>query len=101
MNKKVETILENFDFERVHKVMVFLNWTWITSKTEKGVPSIYELIREAEYLLKESYKSSMEKQEDSGRATGGFKALSFWEEEKGEVDLSLSFEVDSWDTFND
>ena len=31
-----ETIIENFDFERVHEIMTAINWKWI----DGGVPSI-------------------------------------------------------------
>lgn len=99
MNNKIEEILENFNFEKVKKVMDFLEWTWITSKTETQIPNTYELMRNAERLLKDAYQDSLKNKRESNRATGGFRASSFWDEEREEVDLFLSFEIGSWDTF--
>jgi hypothetical protein len=49
MNKEIlDEILDEFDFEKVHKVMVALNWTW---HSNDGVPSIGDLRRAARELL--------------------------------------------------
>ena len=36
LDKSFEVALKNFDFEKVHKCMTLLNWTWCG----EGVPSI-------------------------------------------------------------
>ena len=45
----IDKILDEFDFERVHKAMVALNWEWYDA--ENGVPSIAELRKSARRLL--------------------------------------------------
>ena len=40
-NKIINDIIESFDFEKIHNVMEFLNWTWYDA--ENGVPCVKEL----------------------------------------------------------
>ena len=47
MDKKIEVILDEFNFEKVHKAMEALNWTWYG----RGVPKIGTLRRSAKELL--------------------------------------------------
>jgi hypothetical protein len=67
MEEGIQEVLEYFDFQRVHKVMEFLNWTW----GYEEVPSIYKLIKEAERLLTDVSKR---KEDWYLIATGGFEA---------------------------
>lgn len=92
--EKIESILENFDFQKIHKVMEFLNWTWFGSGKE--VPSTYKLIKRTEEYLNECYDYSLKNKEDYGVASGGMYVTSFYEE--GEVELSAKFVITSWDT---
>ena len=48
--RQVEEVLETFDFERVHRVMESLAWTWANLDR---VPSREELTAEARRLLEE------------------------------------------------
>lgn len=50
MKKLIKEVLSNFDFEKVHKVMTFLDWTWRYDR----VPDVLELRHTAERLLKEA-----------------------------------------------
>lgn len=54
-----------FNFEKVHKAMTALNWTW----RDEGVPTISQLKETARRLLKESSEN-----EFGNIMTGGFKA---------------------------
>lgn len=45
----IDNILDEFDFERVHKAMVALNWQWHNTD---GVPTIGDLRRTARDLLR-------------------------------------------------
>lgn len=80
----IDNILDEFDFESVHKAMVALNWTW--SSTD-GVPTIGELRRQARELLKELIKSNNEI-----IGTGGFYVYRNW------TAIGLRFEVASYET---
>ena len=47
MKEKIEQIMENFDFEKVHRVMVFLN----RDRGDSSVPSVEVLMEKARELL--------------------------------------------------
>jgi len=61
--KAIEEIMDNFDFEKVHNAMVFMNWTWSFNKT----PTVDELKETAHHLLCEICEGDSEFIE-----TGGF-----------------------------
>lgn len=53
--KKKQEVLDSFDFDKVHKVMKFLNWKWFNAESSDMVPSISELRDQASDLLDFSY----------------------------------------------
>jgi hypothetical protein len=81
----IDEIMDWFDFERVVKVMEFLNWKWITA--EEGVPSIGEIKKTARRLLKEAIKKK------TSIATGGFKVTYLPKEDF----LHLEFVISEFD----
>ena len=48
MRDQIQKIMNNFDFEKVHNIMKFLNWTWFPWDI---VPTVDMLKQEAESLL--------------------------------------------------
>ena len=48
MKDQIQKIMNNFDFEKVHNIMKFLNWTWFPWNI---VPTVDMLKQEAESLL--------------------------------------------------
>lgn len=64
-DQKIETVMAAFNFEKVHKAMVALGWTW----QDKDVPTISQLKETARKLLKNSSEN-----EFGNIMTGGFKA---------------------------
>ena len=64
---KIQDILEDFNFQKVHDVMKQLDWKW--AMTTYGVPTIDELKREAKRLLIDACI------EHTCVATGGFRAV--------------------------
>lgn len=85
----IDEILNYFDFERVHKAMVALNWRW---EEIEGVPSVGALVNKARSML-ESVASG----KYSSASTGGFRASIIDYPEGEECNLQLSFELDGWD----
>jgi len=84
MNREIiDEILDEFDFEKVHKVMVALDWKWYGTP---GVPSIGDLRRNARELLNAVVKNG-----DHCHGNGGFYAYM----ENGL--LGLRFEVANWE----
>jgi hypothetical protein len=58
---KISECLDNFDFEKVHDIMNFLNWNWFDGYDERGVPtyrvpSIYAIKVQAHDLLKQCFE---------------------------------------------
>ena len=64
---KIQNIMEDFDFKRVHDVMEHLDWKW--AMTKYGTPTLDELKSEAKRLLIEACI------ERNCIATGGFRAV--------------------------
>jgi hypothetical protein len=88
----IEDILDEFDFDRVHKVMEFLDWGWTDGSRPLEVPTIGQLRKRARTLLR-----SLIGKEDNGTATGGF-----WVTKKtfdGEPFYRLQFVLSSWDNY--
>jgi hypothetical protein len=82
MNKEIlDEILDEFDFEKVHKAMVALNWKWVD-----GVPTIGDLRRTARELLNDLVRGELR-----GVGTGGLCAYM----ENGLI--GLRFEVTNWE----
>ena len=89
--KLIDSILENFDFDKVRNVMNFLNWTW----ADNEVPSTYKLINSAKRRLEEAYEISMRENRNCSISSGGLKSSALWDE--GQVFcLELDFVLTSW-----
>ena len=86
--EKINEVLEEFDFEKVHEVMNFLKWKWADNNDTMSIPSHYRIIEEAKRLL---YYCKKEK-DDITISTGGFIAQKD-KDENGESYYSLSFVI--------
>ena len=86
-DEKINEVLEEFDFDEVHKVMVFLNWSWVNDDETFTVPNCYRMIQDAKKLLYDCKKS---KNKYFTTATGGFVARK-GKSEDGDNFYSLSF----------
>lgn len=53
MGELVDEVLDEFDFEKVHRTMKALEWTWHDTD---GVPTIGDLRRQARELLQDLLK---------------------------------------------
>lgn len=80
----IDEILDEFNFEKVHKVMVSLDWKW---NSTDGVPAIADLRRTARSLLKQVVESKG----IHSVGTGGFTAFMH------NGILGLRFEVSSYE----
>ena len=91
---KIDDIMRDFNFEKVHKVMEMLDWKW--AMTKYGVPTVEELRGEARRLLVEAAN------EETQVATGGFRAVY---EKNGASDpdpfISLEFVLEECEGFED
>ena len=91
---KIQNIMEDFDFQKVHNVMEQLDWKW--TSTKPGVPTIDEMKCEAKRLL---IDACIEK---TCIATGGFRAV-YEECSQGDPDpyIGLEFIIEECEGFVD
>lgn len=82
----IAEVMDDFDFEKVHKVMLYFDWKWKIEHDEFTVPSIFRMMKTAERLLTDV--SAHNDKERHEIATGGFRAI-FDENEN----LELRFEL--------
>jgi hypothetical protein len=91
-----DNILDNFDFDKVHKAMVALDWGWGSLGDDRRVPEVSELKREARRLLTDIIDTHIETGNKwVGISTGGFDTELLVCDD-GLPDLSLRFYVDEW-----
>lgn len=99
-NEQREEVLDNFDFEKVAKVMRYLDWTWAGNEEP---PSVYQLIKQSTSMLNDAYISVMEmykkgkKEAYMNIQTCGFSATASYYENQG-LCLNLEFVIASWKT---
>ena len=84
----IDDIMDSFDFNKVHKVMEFLDWQW----RDEGVPDEYSLKREARRLLRDAIENK------TSISTGGFIVKYYPADNDGGEWVKLAFELESWDT---
>jgi hypothetical protein len=91
---RIEDIMNNFDFKKVHSVMVLMNWQWYSSISKTGVPALREIKKTAKRLLNDALICSREnKNVDIEISTGGFKARYAFSTDS----LHLYFIISDWD----
>jgi hypothetical protein len=91
--KKINEVLENFDFDKVHKYMVKTGWAW---GVVGGVPTKEQIKETAKFALVDAY-NEMKHHGGFGYAyTGGFYAYCF--KQQGETIFQLLFCIADYDT---
>ena len=94
----IDDILYCFNFEKVKKVMDFLNWEWVGSD---GVPEIYELRKHSRKLMNRAVTECIKsKQQDYFTECGGFRVECNKYEDDPKVYIRLSFNLESWENWN-
>lgn len=95
-DKHYETImdcLDEFDFSRVHEVMMHLNWTYSDCK---DVPTVEYLRKQARGYLIRAVTEALQSKTEYITGTGGFR----YEAKLYEGNflwLRMAFEIESWD----
>jgi hypothetical protein len=80
----IDEIMDCFEFEKVHKTMVALDWKWVSCKE---VPELHEIKKAAREHLKRAIA-------EGTSWSGGFRATY-----DGNINvLELMFVVEDWDT---
>jgi hypothetical protein len=92
IDRMITDIMEDFDFEKVHNIMMSLDWKWDIGNGETTVPSIYRITSQAERLLRDAAKDYGKKDHHT-ISSGGFTATLY------EDMLTLSFELEEVTVF--
>lgn len=76
IEEMVDEVLDEFDFDKVHDIMVQLDWKWYIGAEEcEKVPSVYSLIKHAKRLLHEVALENFGKTCKGSMSSGGFLAV--------------------------
>ena len=81
----IDNIMDNFDFEKVHKTMKALKWVW----AGEGIPHITSIRKKARGLLKDAF------QHKNNIVTAGFH-VHYSSDKDGEY-VHIMFVVADWD----
>ena len=93
-DRMMDFVIDAFDFEKVHKVMVDLDWKWVTETGDLVIPDIYRLRSVARRLLRESYRCQQKFGYSRGMtAAGGFQACFYPADIEGDANFHLLFVV--------
>lgn len=96
----INNIIDNFNWDRVQKVMEFLDWKWAGNDGE--VPGIGPLVRQSIELLDKAYDSCEQYKDITRTGTGGLYAMAFWDDKKNEVyHLELYFALTCWEEYEE
>lgn len=93
----LDNVMDNFNFTKVHDVMVQLDWRWVDKSTgELLVPSVYRLMETARRHLRVAYA------EELTVCSGGLEAT-YTPGFEGDKDdpagfLNLKFVLTEWDS---
>lgn len=89
----VNCTLDNFNFERVHKTMTYLEWKW-----KDHVPDLFEIRQFARKLFKDAIDRSDKRLARYDTACGGFHVVVHREEGLVVfVELSFVLATSEWD----
>ena len=97
--KEIDNVTSYFDFERVHKVMAFLNWCWFFKEdkdnpSRERIPKISEIIFEAKENLMKAGNYAYDNGEKYKVSSGGFIASAYYDKEEEEWYLDLIFSIE-------
>lgn len=94
--RKINDVLDNFDFEMVNKVMRFLDWKRGCSEEEENVPTVSKLRKEVRRQLKQCVLCYRPGYPDCFIETGGFRSELYFVD--GVPEFRVSFSVEDYST---
>jgi hypothetical protein len=91
--EQIDEIMDNFDFNKVAKVMDFLDWKWFLNGYR--VPEESEIRKKVRQHLAEAFDCGQGQGRKYTLCTGGF--VCSYDPQYSE--LSLTFELDGWASY--
>lgn len=98
----IDEIMDNFDFDKVHKVMEVTGWQWASRDDMNTMyqPEVSDLRTRARQLMRGAVEEMLARGEKKwGTETGGFRVECWNDCDDGRIDLRLDFIVESWNNF--
>ena len=93
-------IMNNFDFDKVHRVMTVLDWRWALADSEHtAVPDIQQIRDTARNMLTECTSRARKVSGQFTIGSGGLYAHAEYEPSNGKVYQKLAFELTNWDNY--
>lgn len=91
----IQHVLDNFDFDMVHKAMTAVRWQWFSGLGPESVPTVDQLKAKAKWLLEEVCKLGSE----SIVSTGGLCAFKHLDEDPKYHGLELQFILEEKESY--
>ncbi len=92
LQQHIDEVMDYFDFDRVHKVMKHLKWTWCDSLDSPTIPELRKHVRDQMNRL---YGENIFRIESGGFVT----TYRIGTDKSGEWDyFDVAFVLSSWDT---
>ena len=101
IEQHIEEVGDWFDFNKVHQVMLHLNWKWAKADSPNGVPEIAEMRQNVRRYMKELHKKyASVKTCNVSMGSGGFdvRYVKGIYESKPFDTFYVAFNLASWDT---
>lgn len=96
INDLIETLIKHFDFDKVHKALVALQWQWWDGQGPDKVPTVEQLRKKARHLLQQVTESK----EFRVMGTGGLYAQKYINSEDPDDDgLELQFVLEKSEAY--
>ena len=90
----VDEIMDDFDYEKVQKVMEYLNWKWYP--IDGQIPSVTDLKKKSRELLYDVIEHSLKYRSTCLISAGGFNVEAVWDDEEFKLDeVNLKFILES------
>lgn len=98
--KLIKETLKEFDFDTVHKVMVFLDWKWGLGN-DSHVPTTAELVLQAQSMCEDVIETcESEHKAEHSMSTGGFEVTYYAGDTEGDIGvLVIKFVLERWGDF--
>lgn len=94
--RMMDAVIDEFDFEKVHRAMEALDWLWMTTRNDGfEIPSIPRLKATARELMRTAYRCWNKFGYSHGEAgSGGLMATFIEADEEGDATFNLSFVIE-------
>lgn len=90
--RMMDIVIDNFNFDKVHRAMTALDWKWVTETGELELPSVDRIRSSARRLLRESYRLQWKYGDDCKTVgSGGLQASYSYADHNGDANFNLAF----------